>query len=517
MKSAHTATAEAYAYGGAGGGGGGGVGGYSRANSKATGANAYATAKATGGASGGAGAGSGAAVAEAHAISTAATGNARAIATQTGGAGMEAETGAASSMLNQVGGSSDNGGLYLKQNANGGAGGAAGGAGGAAYSGLAFNDASSSTQSASVFAKVGAYGGYGGGAFAGGAGAGGHAKGVLYLKSAAPVGYVTAGGGSAGSGGTGAGGAAKAVADLVSTGGYANGGAFAAGGGGTAPGAAAAKDKVVSTSGTFDANATTGALGTADGLIVESVAAESAGPVDGESKAVARTEMSAIADAYSTTQTGVAFLTGLPSGSSTAPVFSGNAAIASAFGASPAVWAMGEFGGQRSGSVSGLQTIDDFLNVTLDASKLPASGNLEIGFFDPTVLGSGFKSLTLTISGNNGSADVTLFTQTFTTVASAESFFGDHAISLGALSSLPRAGGEVQLFIHVDIQTDAAGEGFYGQVILGDPPSATGHASRFAQHMAGLAASAGGSPGAVATAAATREPMLAIARMAAFA
>ena len=434
----------------------------------------------------------GSAVALAQALASGSGDPAKASASQTAGAGVQAGPGGASSMLDQVGGSTNNGALGLYQSAFGGQGGAAGGAGGAAYSGLSFNDALSTTQSASAYGAARANGGYGGAAFAGQAGAGGHAKAALYLAGATPSGYALADGGSSGGGGTGAGGAAKAVADVVSTGGYASGKSSGNGGGGTTPGAGVGKSKVVSTAGSFQADASSGLSGTPDGLVVESVNVEAAGLVATKSKGVARAEIAAAADAYDTVPQAVAFLTGLPGGASTAPVFTANSVIASAFGASPAVYAMGEVGGQRSGAVGGLQTVTDTLGIDLDPSKFPASGNLEVGLFNQTTLGAGLKSLAVTITGATGTGDVTLFSQTFTTLASAQAFFTDNAISLGALSGLPRAGGVVQLSLTVTLQTDTVGEGFYGQVIIGDPPTAA-PAHQFVHAMAGLGAAAAGS------------------------
>jgi len=90
---------------------------------------------------------------------------------------------------------------------------------------------------------------------------------------------------------------------------------------------------------------------------------------------------------------------------------------------------------------------------------------------------------------------VDVLSEVFTTAAQAKAFFSDKAMDLGALTSLAQGGTAVSLQAVLTVTSDTAGSGFYGGLLIGDPPAAgaspaTG-AGRFVQAMAGLAASAG--------------------------
>ena len=84
-------------------------------------------------------------------------------------------------------------------------------------------------------------------------------------------------------------------------------------------------------------------------------------------------------------------------------------------------------------------------------------------------MGAGFTGLTFTLTGDGTS----LINQTFATVASAQAFFTNSAMDLGSLASGPLSGATLTLVATFTITTAASGDGFYAQMIIGDPPTAS--------------------------------------------
>ena len=81
--------------------------------------------------------------------------------------------------------------------------------------------------------------------------------------------------------------------------------------------------------------------------------------------------------------------------------------------------------------------------------------------------------------------------KTFHDLAAADKFFTDHAKDLGSLASGPLSATILNLVATLSLTTDAAGSGFYFQMIAGDPSAAAPSAAsgqRFAQTMAGPSA-----------------------------
>ncbi len=300
---------------------------------------------------------------------------------------------------------------------------------------------------------------------------------------------ATGGNGGAGAGGGGVGGSAKAKLAVVS-GGYASAVAIAQGGGGAAPGATVAKAKATGTSGVFSAQATSGGHGPADGLLVTEVSATGSGAVDGANKAKVRADINVAAASFVAAGQAKAFVTGLPEAADTTAVLDANPGIASAFGASPVFFAEGELGGQYSTGGTAAQTITDTVEIKVDLSKLASPKDLMIGLFNATPLDEGLGSgdLTLTLT-NNGTV---LFTRSFATETDAIAFFTDKAIDLGALGAGPLSGSTLDLVATFTLHTSAAGQGFYGQFIIGDPPpGAVASPAHFAQTMSVVGAIGG--------------------------
>ena len=107
--------------------------------------------------------------------------------------------------------------------------------------------------------------------------------------------------------------------------------------------------------------------------------------------------------------------------------------------------------------------------------------------------------------------------QTFTTLGAAETFFTDHAFDLGSLASGPLSASTLSLTASLTVTTDTPGSGFYLQLIIGDPPPAASHSSRFAQAMAGMGAGVEGSASPPLAGVSPTQSLLAISRMAAIA
>jgi hypothetical protein len=211
----------------------------------------------------------------------------------------------------------------------------------------------------------------------------------------------------------------------------------------------------------------------------------------------------------------VAIETGAPSSASTTAVLTDNPAIKTAFGASPVFFAIEQLGGKyaKSGG-SGAQSVTDTVNLTVDLTKLASEQDLVVGFYGAAGAGTGFSSLTFTLTADGGGTP--LLTKTFTTLVSAENFFTNNSMDFGKLGTGALAGSTLTLQAQFVLTTSAPGTSFYANLIVGDPPAASG-ATRFAQHMAGLGAGSAGSPSAPSVGQPMRQSMLAMSRMAAVA
>ena len=127
----------------------------------------------------------------------------------------------------------------------------------------------------------------------------------------------------------------------------------------------------------------------------------------------------------------------------------------------------------------------------MDTTKLSPGGDLIIGFFNGTALAGGFSG-PVTFVLKNGSN--ILINQTFTTVAAANAFFDDNAMDLGAIGSGSLTGTTLSLTASLSVSVNAAGQGYFAQIIIGDPPVSTPHAAshaivHFAQTMSTVGAS----------------------------
>jgi hypothetical protein len=106
-------------------------------------------------------------------------------------------------------------------------------------------------------------------------------------------------------------------------------------------------------------------------------------------------------------------------------------------------------------------------------------------------------------------ADV--LSETFATAAAAKTFFTDDAINLGSLASGPLSGSTLTLKAVLTVTSDTAGSGFYGDLIIGDPPGAakpTASHQGLVAAMAGFGARSGGSFAAVTETRSLQSPTL---------
>jgi hypothetical protein len=76
--------------------------------------------------------------------------------------------------------------------------------------------------------------------------------------------------------------------------------------------------------------------------------------------------------------------------------------------------------------------------------------------------------------------------QVFASAAAAKTYFTNHAFTLGSLSTGALSGGTLTLKAVLSVTSATVGAGFYGDIIVGDPPSAGPATHRFVQAAAGF-------------------------------
>ncbi len=470
------ATATATATGGAGGsiaagGSGWGYGGgaVSATTAVASGGAATTTATGTGGAGGG-GAGAGRAGGTGGAASaTTATARgvtaATATATQIGGAGgagtggASGGNGAGSSLVNAVTGSTSGGTLSLTQIAEAGAGGAsdtgAGGTGGNAISQLTLNDATSADPSATILAAVEGIGGAGGSGTSGGSGGSTWDSAAIAGAGSVSV-TTTAEGGSAGAAG-GQGGAAQALTSA--TGQQVQVVSVADAGAGTTAGIAKAVAGGTGASGSATAQSQTSLL--PGGLLV-GVSGDAVAPVDGGSTAASQSTIGAT-QVWGSGYSAAANIEGAPAASAVTPLLAANANTQSALGGPASVLAFGELAGGHAAS-GGSQTSTASVSLTLNLLHLAASPDLFLAFDAPAASASGVSGVGISVLADGTS----LLSQNFATAAAAKSWFSDHPIDLGPLTSgVLEAQSTLTLTASLSVTTAQAG-GFQTQFLIGE-------------------------------------------------
>ncbi len=456
-----SATARASAHGGAGGygagtGNRGGNGGNGGATAQAFGRSAYAYTLLNGGKGG------------------------KATAGAIGGAG------ANTTLTNTATGGTTGGTLTLRQVVRGGDGGegegASGGNGGAGMSNLTFNDATANTVDAAVLSGFAT--GYGG--------AGGSAGGSFVDMTGARkvTTYATAFGGSGGklnSAVAATGGPSKATSIATSIGlgldATAEATAVAQGGAGTTQGTANATASATTAAGQQATASATGdgSGGQANGAALThtagfiSVASASATAQVGSS-ATALAVANAISPTpifYGTLFESYGGATALPNAGFVTTSLGANLDVKAALGGpSASVLATGMHGAVRSPDATGSRTYAS--TTTWTVNTLTLSGDLVLGLLDTQSFGAGFSSLGFSVTLDG----VSQVSQSFTTLAAAQTYFDDNAVNLGDVANV------AALTVTVDftLVSGTAGTGFAMNYILGTtnveidltPPGAPG-------------------------------------------
>lgn len=108
--------------------------------------------------------------------------------------------------------------------------------------------------------------------------------------------------------------------------------------------------------------------------------------------------------------------------------------------------------------------------MSIDLSQLPAVQDLELGFYGGALVGTGVTGVTLTVSANGQ----TLLSKIFATGALAQTYFTNNAVDLGSLGGALYGSGVANLTVSLAVTSISAGSGFYGNILIGDPPAASG-------------------------------------------
>ena len=127
----------------------------------------------------------------------------------------------------------------------------------------------------------------------------------------------------------------------------------------------------------------------------------------------------------------------------------------------------------------------------VDLDLLPVKKDLLVGLYNPVVSNAAGVSEVIFDVSENGSNVVH---QDFTSAASAQAYFTDHPLDLGALGGI---GSSLDLVVSMQVRTTVAGASFAAGLLIGDPPplASSGPADLIA-HMAsfGGAPAGGGDP-----------------------
>ena len=113
----------------------------------------------------------------------------------------------------------------------------------------------------------------------------------------------------------------------------------------------------------------------------------------------------------------------------------------------------------------------------VDLNQLAVKEHLLIGFYGGQSFGTGVSSVTLTISANG----TTLINQTFGSASAAVTYFTNHAVDLGTLTAPLYSSNTLNLTANLTVTTSSVGSGFYGNLLIGDPPALASDAKAVVQ------------------------------------
>jgi hypothetical protein len=229
---------------------------------------------------------------------------------------------------------------------------------------------------------------------------------------------------------------------------------------------------------------TAGALVT--GVSTQAGAAGNGVSSSGTSVALAQAAIGGTPAAYVSNDQVVALETGAPTAASTSAILAANPVIASAFGASPSFFTVGELGGGHSSVGTASQTATSEIDFSVDLTQLSPRQDLMVGLYHPTVVAGGFTNLAFDIFVNG--SDV--IHQVFNTTAAATAYFSNKAIDLGSLAN----GDSLSVRAVMSVTSSAAGGGFDAGLIFGDPlaaPIGSAAVQLFGQYAAAGVSNAG--------------------------
>jgi hypothetical protein len=275
----------------------------------------------------------------------------------------------------------------------------------------------------------------------------------------AAVADADATGGAADSSSTDAnGGAATALADATSgNGASASASANAGQGAGTGLGGAALA--TAEASGTNTSGLTSSALTSeASAQLITRLSASGSASINGSSESASSAKYGGAAPTSVTNVQSISQIVGDPSASAGDAVLNANPNISAGFGASPSFSAIGELGGSHTPLGTAGEVSTSSVSFTLNQADIPSGESLELGLYNGDELdASGVTGISLTVTGNG--------TNLLSSPINLASQFTDDAIDLGVLGT----SGTLDVVLTLTVDTDAAGAGFFADLLLGDP------------------------------------------------
>jgi hypothetical protein len=237
--------------------------------------------------------------------------------------------------------------------------------------------------------------------------------------------------------------------------------ATADGGSGTSiAGTANATATGTGSSGTVTANTHTALQ---SGSLVTSTFTTASATVNGTAIAGAQAGI-ATTEPWSITDTAVATIDAMPAASTATAITNIDPHTKAALGASSTTLAVGQLGGAHSSSGTNTETSTASADITLDLTKLTGQPDPVLALDGPVSTGSGVTGVALSVTADGSS----LFTESFTSAAAAATYFNDHPIDLGSLTSgVLAASPTLDVHVALSVTSTQAGGGEYTQFLLG--------------------------------------------------
>jgi hypothetical protein len=235
-------------------------------------------------------------------------------------------------------------------------------------------------------------------------------------------------------------------------------------GGGTLTGAAKASASATGdgTSGSLETIANSDSTGSP--LIEQLNATTNLNLADDTATAASRTVFGGGLSAIS----GNGFAEGIASPTGYNSILNANHNIKTALGPSPTIFDEGELGGAHAGTGTASQSETSSVQVQINRADLASAGSFVLGLYDGAITdAAGVSQVTLDVT--QGFFGPTMFSEDYTG-AQALAAFTD-GVPLLADASFTNSGTEI-LEVSLTVTTTAAGAGFSGDFIFGDPPQA---------------------------------------------